>query len=148
MKKFFITCILVGSFVPLFQNCGKQAHNGNGDPYEGTDPQLQIGDDYQSELTSQTGIGELVSVCTGTGLIKRVEFSKVGTGVEMISFTHKDNKSLSVKNNSAVDSLSLNLKFSNGVEIQSLNIFTDSITIGVESAGSVNFEQLSCIAYR
>ncbi|MCC6138503.1 MAG: hypothetical protein IT287_07705 [Bdellovibrionaceae bacterium] len=150
MKKFFITCILLGSFVPLFQNCGKQDLNGNGDPYEGSDLANHIGDDYESELSDPfTQSGELTTVCSGIGSIKRVEFSLLGTGTEMIAFFTQDNKARSIKNSTNVNTLSnLNVVFTSGITIKSLNIYNLNITIGVENAGTLVYEQLTCTKYR
>lgn len=44
-------------------------------------------------------------------------------------------------------SLDVNVGFSSTVTIKSLNIFTNSVTIGVEISDVLIYEQLSCVVY-
>ena len=149
MKKFFITCILVGSTVPFFQNCGQQAFNGNGDPYEIGGDHLDIGGGYSSELPS-SGMaqpGTLERTCVGGGLVKRVDIYLI-SGAEMIYFTTSDNKTRSIKN-TVIGKMaySLNVVFDSKITIKTLNVFSSSVTVGVEKSLVLNNEQMSCTVH-
>lgn len=149
MKKLFITCILVGTFVPLFQNCGQKSY-GNGDPYEEADSQsvIDIGPDFNNEEQTSNYAGVESRKCTGKGEIKQVTFVDLFSGKEMISFTTNLGKQRSVVRSYTPDlALSLDVLFDSGVKIKSLNIFSNSVTIGVEISGVLSYEQLTCVVY-
>lgn len=150
MKKLFITCILVGTFVPLFQNCGQKTY-GNGDPYENGDSygSIDVGPDYSNEQVPADGaLGQESRRCTGSGAVKSVVFTDLVSGKEMINFTVSGNKQRSITHTYTGDlSLTMNVQFDSGVKIKSLNIFPSSVTIGVEISGVLSYEQLTCVVH-
>ncbi len=150
MKKLFLTCILVGTCVPLFQNCGQQgALHGNGDPYE-SDPVLDIGDDFNTELPGSpvSGTAPVVRSCTPVGSggkISKVIFQSLDAANNQIRIITTDSKERSVIASSSSTSVTMDLQYDSGIRVKRVDIFAYSVTLYVEKSGVTTSEQLSCV---
>lgn len=151
MKKIFITCILLGAFVPLFQNCGQQgALHGNGDPYE-IDPRLDLGDGYAPEIPEgaigQIGGNSVLRDCSSavaTNKISRVYFKQIDPTNQLVGIITRDNKERSVVSAISTVSVSMNVQFDSGIHVKHMSVSPSSIALSVEHGGVTRSENLSC----
>lgn len=158
MKKLLITCILVGTLVPFFQNCGQQgALHGNGDPYE-TDPTLGIGPEPTPDLPGLPGTDlpgsplpdyKLLRVCLGSGsFIKSVHIQAIGgTADQLISITASDNTQRSVVSRLNAQFVNMNIQFGSGVTVKQISVFSESIKLSLTYSGTSFTESYSCTMY-
>lgn len=147
MKKLFVTCILVGAFVPLFQNCGQQgALHGNGDPYE--DTRIGIPEGFENEIPDQGhSVGAVSRQCTGAAgaKIRSVSFTPMNATSDYVGFVTAGSNERGAVLNRGASAYALNITFDAGIVVKRMDVYDYSVKLELTVSGVVKTETLSCV---